>query len=195
MSPRTKKQNENIRQEKRELIIDIALEVFATHGYHGASISTIASHAGIAKGLIYNYFKSKEDLLKAILQKGVQNILAVFQHKIGEVITEEVFCQLLDIYFKQLKENASFWRLYFSIAMQPIVMDLIEKEFEGMVNPYQDLLYSYYSTKGSKDPRADTLLAHALIDGITLNYVMVHNDIDLELFKEVVAKRLTRPLF
>lgn len=195
MSPRTKKQYADIRQEKRELILETALEVFATHGYHGASISTIANHAGIAKGLIYNYFDSKEELLKAILQKGIEDIRYVFNDSLRTVLTPDALIRIVKLYFKQLKENSDFWRLYYSIAMQPVVMDMIEKEFEGIVNPYQKLLTKYYSLQGSKDPVADALLAHALIDGITLNYVMVHHDIDLDMFEEVVVKRLARPLF
>jgi AcrR family transcriptional regulator len=193
MAPKTKEQFEEIRQEKRDVILETALEVFATHGYHGASISTIAKHAGIAKGLIYNYFESKEELLRAILQKGVQDILNVFKHIIGAEITIDVFRELVKAYFKQLKENRAFWRLYFSIAMQPVVMEMIEQEFDGMVNPYQKLLMSYYTAIGSKNPEADALLAHALIDGITLNYVMVHHDFDMDKVEKIVIERLIAP--
>ena len=64
MSPRTKQQFEDIREEKRSLIMKVALELFAEEGYHNTSISKIASRAGISKGLLYNYFDSKEDLIK-----------------------------------------------------------------------------------------------------------------------------------
>ncbi len=195
MSPKSKAQFEEIRQEKRELILETALEVFATHGYHGASISTIAKHAGIAKGLMYNYFESKEELLKAILQKGVQDILNVFRHMIGKEVTPEVFRELLGLYFTQLKENASFWRLYFAIAMQPVVTEIMANEFDELVNPYMEVLQTYYRNLGSKKPEADALLAHALIDGITLNYVMVHHDFDMDQVKKVIIERLEKPSY
>jgi len=195
MSPRTKKQFEEIRQEKRDLILNTALEVFATHGYHGASISTIASHAGIAKGLMYSYFESKEALLKAILEKGVRDILEVFEHMVNKEITPEILRKLLQTFFVQLKENGAFWRLYFAIAMQPSVMELLENEFESLVNPYMETLKRYYRGQGSKNPEADALLAHAIIDGITLNYVMVHHNFDMNKVEQIIIERLEKPSY
>jgi AcrR family transcriptional regulator len=66
MSPRTKIQFEEIRESKRRKILDAAVECFATTGFHAVSISDLAKHAGISKGLMYNYFSSKDELLKAI---------------------------------------------------------------------------------------------------------------------------------
>ncbi|HRW21852.1 MAG TPA: helix-turn-helix domain-containing protein, partial [Bacteroidales bacterium] len=63
MSPRTPEQFEEIRLSKHKLILDTAMKLFASSGYHNTSISKIAKEAGISKGLIYNYFDSKEDLL------------------------------------------------------------------------------------------------------------------------------------
>jgi AcrR family transcriptional regulator len=195
MSPKTKEQYEGIRQEKKDLILDTALEVFATHGFHGSSISMIAKHAGIAKGLMYNYFDSKEELLKAILNKGVQNIMKVFTQVLNQEITPDIFKQLLELYFSQLKENSVFWRLYFSIAIQPSVMEMIEKEFVGMVNPYMEMLQKYYTNQGSGQPEADALLAHAIIDGITMNFVITHHDFDMKIIEELVIRRLIKPSF
>ena len=67
--PRSIEQYEAIRKEKRELILDTALSLFAENGFHQTSIEQIARKAGISKGLTYNYFESKELLLQAVLQK------------------------------------------------------------------------------------------------------------------------------
>lgn len=60
--------NERSRQgaDKRKLILDSAIKVFADKGYHGTRISDIARQAEIAYGLVYHYFKNKEDILDAI---------------------------------------------------------------------------------------------------------------------------------
>jgi TetR/AcrR family fatty acid metabolism transcriptional regulator len=52
--------------DKRQLILDSAIKVFADKGYHGTRISDIAREAKIAYGLVYHYFKNKEDILDAI---------------------------------------------------------------------------------------------------------------------------------
>ncbi len=55
------------RDERRKQIMEAALPVFAANGFHGTSNRAIASAAGIAPGLIYWYFKNKEDLFTSIL--------------------------------------------------------------------------------------------------------------------------------
>ncbi len=75
MSPRTKQQFEEIRKTRRDRILSVALELFATKGYHGTSISQIAEKAKISKGLMYNYFKNKEKLLETIVLEGFNKIM------------------------------------------------------------------------------------------------------------------------
>lgn len=62
--PKTSEQNKKIKEQKREIIISTALNLFADKGFHNTSMEQIASHAKISKGLIYNYFESKDALLE-----------------------------------------------------------------------------------------------------------------------------------
>jgi AcrR family transcriptional regulator len=57
------------RTEKRDLILDAAVKVFARRGYHGSRVSDIASEAGIAYGLVYHYFRNKEEILATIFEE------------------------------------------------------------------------------------------------------------------------------
>ena len=57
------------RRDKRNHILDAAIVVFARLGYHGARISDIAREAGIAYGLVYHYFKNKEEVLSTIFEE------------------------------------------------------------------------------------------------------------------------------
>jgi|Deesub1362A_J573_1020465.scaffolds.fasta_scaffold00673_21 AcrR family transcriptional regulator len=54
---------------KRERILRAAVKVFAQKGYFGSRVSDIAEEAGIAYGLVYHYFKNKEELLLALFQE------------------------------------------------------------------------------------------------------------------------------
>jgi TetR/AcrR family fatty acid metabolism transcriptional regulator len=56
-------------RDKRNLILDAAIRVFARMGYHGARVSDIAREAGIAYGLVYHYFKNKEEILNTIFEE------------------------------------------------------------------------------------------------------------------------------
>ncbi len=57
-----------VRRDKRKRILDAAVCVFARMGYHGARVSDIAREAGIAYGLVYHYFKNKEEILNTIFE-------------------------------------------------------------------------------------------------------------------------------
>lgn len=58
----------NLPDNKRESILEIAIEEFANHDYKNASISNIVSKAGIAKGSFYQYFEDKKDLYLYLIQ-------------------------------------------------------------------------------------------------------------------------------
>jgi AcrR family transcriptional regulator len=60
---------EQLIQARRNLIIDAAIEVISEQGFQRTTIKQIASKAGIADGTIYNYFKSKDDILLGIVAR------------------------------------------------------------------------------------------------------------------------------
>jgi AcrR family transcriptional regulator len=57
------------RDQRRELILDVAQEVFLEEGFANASMSTIAARLGGSKGTLYNYFKSKDELFTAYVER------------------------------------------------------------------------------------------------------------------------------
>lgn len=63
--------------DKRQQIIDAAVEVFARTGFHGSRVADVAREAEVADGTIYNYFKSKDDIL-----------ISIFEEKMGDMIEQ-----------------------------------------------------------------------------------------------------------
>jgi len=53
-------------EDKRRLLLDAAVRVFAEKGYHACRVSDIAAEAGVAHGLLYHYFGSKEEVLQTV---------------------------------------------------------------------------------------------------------------------------------
>jgi len=66
-------------EEKRKLILDAAVRVFARGGYHGSRVGDIAEEAGIAHGLLYHYFESKEAVLHAVFRENWGELLGRFR--------------------------------------------------------------------------------------------------------------------
>src|ERR671927_346465 len=52
--------------DKRRIILDAAVRVFARQGFHTCRVSDIADEAGVAYGLVYHYFQSKEEVLDTL---------------------------------------------------------------------------------------------------------------------------------
>jgi AcrR family transcriptional regulator len=64
------------RDERRELLLARATELFAEHGYDGLSMSQLAREAQISKALLYHYFPSKRRLFEAALEEGAEELRA-----------------------------------------------------------------------------------------------------------------------
>ena len=61
--------------DKRRTILDAAVRVFARKGYHTCRVGDIAEEAGVAHGLLYHYFRSKEELLETIFRETWRDVL------------------------------------------------------------------------------------------------------------------------
>jgi len=129
MSPRTPKQFKEIREEKKAHIMEVALIHFANEGYHATTVNHIAKHAGISKGLMYNYFESKEALLDAIIKKSVQEVYEHFDIDRDGFLSGDEFEFFIRRFARILKEKQSFWRLFFQLLMQNEVREQFLKSF------------------------------------------------------------------
>lgn len=62
--------------DKRRLILDAAIRVFARRGFHSCRVSDVADEAGVAYGLVYHYFDSKEEILNTLFEERWDLMLA-----------------------------------------------------------------------------------------------------------------------
>ncbi len=65
--------------DSRDRIIEASFQEFGRHGYEGASTNQICQAAGISKGLLYHYFKSKENLFFSVCDRCIQDLENVFE--------------------------------------------------------------------------------------------------------------------
>jgi len=67
-------------EEKRRQILDAAVRVFAHKGFHTSRVGDIAAEAGVAHGLLYHYFSSKDEVLDTIFRDEWADLLGVIEH-------------------------------------------------------------------------------------------------------------------
>lgn len=168
MSPRSAKQFHEIRKHKKELIMETALELFAENGFHATSISQIAKKAGISKGLTYNYFESKKDILDELIEHGFNEIYGNFDINKDGVLTEEEFVLFIKQNFRLLHENLQHWKLFFSLMLQPFVTDSFAKDYKEKGAPVFQMLFDFIQSKGSKDPQGDLMAISSMLEGAFL---------------------------
>jgi len=65
--------------DKRRQILDAAIRVFARQGFHSTRVADIADEAGVAYGLVYHYFKSKEEVLNELFSERWSLLLAAIE--------------------------------------------------------------------------------------------------------------------
>ena len=65
--------------DKRRLILDAAVRVFASQGFNGCRVSDIADEAGVAYGLVYHYFRSKDEVLDTLFLERWNVLLEVIR--------------------------------------------------------------------------------------------------------------------
>ncbi len=171
MAPRTAEQFEEIRIGKVELIMRAALELFANNGYESTSISKIAKSAGISKGLMYNYFPSKEALLKRIVLDGMDSFMHFLNVADEEHIKKEELVQFIDGNLESVKQNTDYYRLYFSLVFQPTVFNILGKDFMIVFQQLIEKLVLYFSQKGEKKPYVKARFLLAIFDGIGIHYI------------------------
>jgi TetR/AcrR family transcriptional regulator len=129
--PRTR-----IQTEKRELILEAALEVFSMHGFRGSTIDQIAEAAGMSKPNLLYYFRRKEDIHETLIQRLLKTWLQPLREldDVGDPIAE------LRGYIRRKLEMARDYpresRLFANEILQgaPRIMPLLEGELKALVD-------------------------------------------------------------
>ncbi len=96
----------------KEKILDAAEGIFADKGFDGAKVQKIADAAGVNKAMLYYYFKSKDDLLMAVIGRFIEGIRdSIPQHFAAAGDTARSIETFLDFYIGYLARNRAFVRL------------------------------------------------------------------------------------
>lgn len=186
MCPRTSEQFEAIRQEKTKLILDTALELFAEKGFHQTSISDITRKAGISKGLLYNYFESKDEVLKSIIQTGYNAAYDHLDLNNDHTLARDEFINFMRITFRSVRENPKFWKLYSALVMQPDILDLVKIEYSQKALDIQKMFFNFIRESGSIAPENDLIAISSLIKGAHLILITAPDYFQEDKFEETI---------
>jgi TetR/AcrR family transcriptional regulator len=137
-----------IQQEKREIILEAALEVFSANGFRGATIDQIAEAASMSKPNLLYYFRRKEDIHEALMQRLLDTWLQPLREldDVGDPLTE------LGDYIRRKLEMARDFpresRLFANEILQgaPRIMPLLEGELKTLVDEKASVIEGWMRT-------------------------------------------------
>ena len=176
MSPKTNEQLALIREDRKKLILDVSLQLFAEKGYENTSISQITKEAGISKGLFYNYFESKDqlmqDLVSLVFVEMSEGIEKVFGYQPGVHDPEAVIQEIIYFLKKSIQEKTEFWVLYSRFAFQLRNTDALKISLLEEEQAYNMAMAKILEDLGFEDPEIEAIKFNNLLDGVALNYVL-----------------------
>lgn len=188
MSPRTKQQFEELREQSREKIMEAALDLFGTKGFDATSITDIAKKAGVSKGLLYHYFSSKEHLVKEMID-GLNKLEEEAMSRVKDQEAVVFLENLIDMFFKEMRENYQWWRLLmnmtFHIEKFDFVHQMAEQKFLGFTGLFEQLFHEL----GYEDPKGESMLLAAVFDGIGIQYYLLKEDYPLDEFEKALKRK------
>ena len=170
--PRTPAQNREIREASEQRILGAARETFARHGYDGASVRAIAETAGVAQGLMYNYFGSKDDLLRAVFREGARDVaeaLAAPEDPQAPDIRLELFIRRS---FWILADHLDFWKLSYLLRFDPRAAEVLGPDIHLWMVEVRGQLEAMLRANGHRDAASLAYILFAAIDGVAQHYAL-----------------------
>jgi len=188
MSPRNHIQNEKIRDKSTGRILNAAFMLMAKNGYESTSISQIAKEAGVSKGLMYNYFSSKEELLQALINKtlheGDEIIESLFSD--NPVVTLE---NVFKWFFGELRKKPSEWRFASEIMLKADKYSFVKEMITAKMNEYVKLIGGLLNELGFKNPSQEAYIIAALFDGIGFGYLVVGENYPIDEIEKYLIEK------
>ena len=157
MDAKAEPRRTRIQTEKRDRILEAALEVFSAHGFRGATIDQIAEAAGMSKPNLLYYFRSKELIHETLMQRLLDTWLAPLREldDVGDPMTE------LRSYIRRKLEMARDFpresRLFANEILQgaPRILPMLDTELKALVDEKAEIIRGWTAAGriASIDPR------------------------------------------
>jgi len=182
MSPRP-----NVTDERTSQIITAAEDVFTKKGFAEARMDDIAEETGLSKGTLYNYFKSKDDLIIAILDRIFQREFKAFDEMdYSKMSSTEIVNRFVDTVAKDIKLMLRLMPIAYEFLALAFRNKTVQKALKVYVNRYMDILVPIIENGIASgefkevDPKEVAIAMGAVLEGTILIWVYDKSLVDPE---------------
>jgi AcrR family transcriptional regulator len=187
---------EQMREERRQQILEAALVVFGQKGFHAANVSDVAAQAGVSQGTIYWYFESKDDLLEAALLSFVDGIGQASMVDLAQCTTAASKLRTLGDSLVGLADMAEgLFAMFLEFWASSPRRDEAGQLWTDALNRYKDIIVDIIQ-EGVRDGEFRSVDAESLVwalmaayDGLAA-YVMLIPDLDLASISQTLMETL-----
>ena len=163
-------------EDKRRLLLDAAVRVFARKGYHAARVGDIAEEAGVAYGLLYHYFSSKEEVLRNVFRETWRALIATIESvERGEDTPREQLRKVAEILLRSWKRDPDLVRvLVLEVTRSPLLageMDEIVASF-AVIQAIVERGQADGSIRGDLDARLASYVFYGAVDELLTGWVL-----------------------
>ncbi len=184
--------SEATKREHRQRLLDAAIVSFAAQGLANSRVDDISVAAGLAKGTIYNYFESKEELFRQVLVEWARRLQPARLAVDDQATARETVLALVRADLDVITHNEDLARIAFrELPNQP---DAIDEELEGgwaaVDQPLVDAILRGQQTGEIRSDRsADELtrLLLALVNGLLLEHWLDPHAVPLEALPDLAV--------
>jgi AcrR family transcriptional regulator len=184
-------------EERREDILDAAVRIFADRGIGSATIADITRAAGVAKGTFYLYFDSREQLVWALKERMVDEILA-HASSLYEQVGRQDWWALVDTFGESYVDFMLEHRDMVHVMAQEQISLESDPPFSDCYQKIHEMLTAGLRAGieagvfSSPDPELTARLLHHAIDGIMVHALLYEPEVDRDRLVAAIRDLLKR---
>ncbi len=180
-------------QRGKQKLFDSAMKLFESQGYFATTVEQITAEAGVSKGLVYNYFRSKEELLVALLKDATDKMASVAEALSCDGPLEDSLSSFVDDFFRFLQAERRFLKLQLSLLLAPELSELVAEPQRQRAELLLRKIRGWFQRADVKQPKTRARLLLAMLDGVALHYLFIYEPYPLASLKPQLM-RMAREL-
>ncbi len=162
-------------QKGKQKIFTAAMTLFESQGYFATTVEQITTEAGVSKGLVYNYFKSKDELLVGLIDDATDKMASVAKTFDSGDSMEESLLLFVDNYFSFLRNERQFLKLQLTLALMPELNEVVSKPQKQRSALLLKMVHGWFSRAKVAESKSKARLLLAMLDGIALHYLFIYD--------------------